>query len=91
MRDILSKLTASAMIASAALLVSACGGETETETDEVVANDVDLYGNDLGMDNGLDTNAMGMDNMTVDNALENAAEATENAAEAIDNAQTAAE
>lgn len=95
MRDILSKLTAGSMIAGAALLVAACNGETDTTTENVVVNDFDTeFGNDLGMDNTMDMNAMGMDNMTgngVDAALENAAEATQNAQEAIENAQERAE
>ncbi len=93
MRDILSKVTTASMIAGAALLVAACGGETETTTDNVIANDLgtDLYGNEMDMGNDL---GMGNDMDTgngVDTALDNAAEATENASEAIENAQEAAE
>ena len=84
------KILTSSMIAGAALLVAACGGEAETNNAAVT---------DLGNDTTMDMNAtdMGMDmnmgdaNMTngLEPALENAAEATENAAEAIENAQEA--
>ena len=60
MRDILKKATTGAMIAGAALLVAACGGDT-------AANDVNAV--DLGNDVSLDANAtdMGLDmNATTD-------------------------
>lgn len=92
MRDIFNKLTASAMIAGAALLVTACEGETETAVEEPVVADEGLETDLNAMDmNAMDMNAMGMDNMTVDTALENAAQATENAQQAIENAQEVAE
>jgi hypothetical protein len=90
MRDILKKVTTGSMIAGAALLIAACGGDT-VEND---ANTTDL-GNDTMLNdmddmdlNAMDANMMGNG---LEPALENAAEATENAAEAIENAQEAAE
>ena len=88
------KILTSSMIAGAALLVAACGGN-EAETNNAAMTD-------LGNDSTMDMNAtdMGMDmnmgdaNMTgngLEPALENAAEATENAQEAIENAQEAAQ
>jgi len=70
MRSILSKATVGAMIAGAALLVSACGGG---DTNVTNANTTDM-GNDTMMANDTD---MGMDtNMTMDaNASGNAADA----------------
>ena len=60
MRDILKKVTTGAMIAGAALLVAACGGDAEVNT----ANTTDL-GNDAGLDMnatdmGVDMNATDM-------------------------------
>lgn len=87
------KILTSSMIAGAALLVAACGGN-EAETNNAAMTDL---GNDTTMDMnatdmGMDMN-MGDANMTngLEPALENAAEATENASEAIENAQEAAQ
>jgi len=67
MRDILKKVTTGSMIAGAALLVAACGGETATNN----AMTTDL-GNDVMLDNttdmGLDMNATTDMNMTDMNA-----------------------
>ena len=60
MRDILKKVTTGSMIAGAALLVAACGGDT-------AANNA--ITTDLGNDTMMDANAtdMGMDaNMSLD-------------------------
>ena len=60
MRDILKKITTGSMIAGAALLVAACGGDN-------AANDTNAV--DLGNDVSLDANAtdMGLDmNATTD-------------------------
>ena len=67
MRDILKKATTGAMIAGAALLVAACGGDN-------AANDTNAT--DLGNDVSLDANAtdMGLDmndtNMVDTNAVD---------------------
>lgn len=65
MRDILKKVTTGAMIAGAALLVAACGGEAEVnntaETD--LGNDtmMDMNATDMGVDmNATDMNATDM-------------------------------
>lgn len=77
MRDILKKVTTGAMIAGAALLVAACGGDTEVNQ----TNMTDL-GNDTSMDmnaempmdmndmNATDMNATDM-NATDMNAMDN--------------------
>ena len=90
MRDILKKVTTGSMIAGAALLVAACGGDTDTNEANAVDLNDSAYDTNLGdMDlNAMDENMMGNG---LEPALENAAEATENAAEAIENAQEAAE
>ena len=51
MRDILKKVTTGAMIAGAALLVVACGDDTDVNTTNVT---------DLGNDTSLDMNATDM-------------------------------
>ena len=64
MRAILSKVVTGSMIAGAALLVSACGGKTETTTENTVVTDL----------NSTDTMRDGAmtDNMTaVDGAMGN--------------------
>jgi hypothetical protein len=66
MRDILKKATTGAMIAGAALLVAACGGETAANN--TMADDL---GNDVSMDAnmgdmGLDANMSTDMNMTTD-------------------------
>ena len=64
MRAILSKVVTGSMIAGAALLVSACGGKTETTTENTVVTDL----------NATDTMTDGTrtDNMTaVDGAMGN--------------------
>ena len=61
MRDILKKATTGAMIAGAALLVAACGGDTEANNATTdLGNVEDMTNMDTGMDN------MTVDNMTVD-------------------------
>ena len=63
MRDILKKVTTGSMIAGAALLVAACGGETEANNTAVdMGNDVSMDAN-MG-DMGLDANMTGDANMT---------------------------
>ena len=60
MRDILKKVTTGSMIAGAALLVAACGGDTEANNTATT---------DLGNDTSMDMNAtdMGVDmNATTD-------------------------
>jgi hypothetical protein len=54
MRDILKKVTTGSMIAGAALLVAACGGDTEANNTATT---------DLGNDTSMDMNAtdMGVD------------------------------
>jgi len=65
MRDILKKVTTGSMIAGAALLVAACGGDNaanNTATD--MGNDVSMDTNmgDMGLDANMTTDAnMGMD------------------------------
>ena len=56
MRDILKKVTTGSMIAGAALLVAACGGETEANN----AAATDLGNVEDNLDAGLDMNAMDM-------------------------------
>jgi hypothetical protein len=64
MRAILSKALTGSMIAGAALLVSACGGTTETTTENTVVTD--LNATDATMDGTM------TDNMTaVDGAMGN--------------------
>ena len=64
MRAILSKVVTGSMIAGAALLVSACGGNTETTTENTVVTD--LNSTDTMMDGTMS------DNMTaVDGAMGN--------------------
>ena len=64
MRAILSKVVTGSMIAGAALLVSACGGQTENTTENTVVTD--LNSTDTMMDGTM------TDNMTaVDGAMGN--------------------
>ena len=49
MRALLSKVLTGSMVAGAALLVAACGGDTEADANNVAAAD-------LGTDTTLDTN-----------------------------------
>ena len=68
MRDILKKATTAAMVAGAALLVSACGDEAETNNAVVtdLGNDtsMDLNATDMDMDmNAMDMNATDMNAM----------------------------
>jgi hypothetical protein len=64
MRAIFSKAVTGSMIAGAALLVSACGGKTETTTENTVVTD--LNSTDTMMDGAM------TDNMTaVDGAMGN--------------------
>ena len=64
MRAILSKVVTGSMIAGAALLVSACGGNTDTTTENTVVTD--LNSTDTMMDGTM------TDNMTaVDGAMGN--------------------
>jgi len=64
MRAILSKVLTGSMIAGAALLVSACGGTTETTTENTVVTDLNVT--DATMDGTM------TDNMTaVDGAMGN--------------------
>jgi hypothetical protein len=64
MRAIFSKVVTGSMIAGAALLVSACGGKTETTTENTVVTD--LNSTDTMMDGAM------TDNMTaVDGAMGN--------------------
>lgn len=63
MRAILSKALTGSMIAGAALMVSACGGSTETTTENTVVTDLNAT------DGAMDTTT---DNMTaVDGAMGN--------------------
>ncbi len=65
MRDILKKLTTGSMIAGAALLVAACGGETEANNTAVdMGNDMSMDANmgDMGLDANMSTDM----NMTTD-------------------------
>jgi hypothetical protein len=63
MRAILSKALTGSMVAGAALLVSACGGSTETTTENTVVTDLNAT------DGAMDTMT---DNMTaVDGAMGN--------------------
>ena len=70
MRDILKKVTTGSMIAGAALLVAACGGDNaanNTATD--LGNDVSMDTNmgDMGLDANMTDANMGMDaNMSTD-------------------------
>ena len=70
MRDILKKVTTGSMIAGAALLVAACGGETaanNTATD--MGNDMSMDANmgDMGLDANLSTDLNATDlNATTD-------------------------
>jgi len=65
MRAVFTKVVAGSMIASAALLVSACGGTTENTTDNTTVMDVNAT--DAGMIDGTVS-----DNMTmVDGATGN--------------------
>jgi hypothetical protein len=70
MRDILKKLTTGSMIAGAALLVAACGGETEANNTAVdMGNDVSMDANmgDMGLDANMSTDMnMGDANMSTD-------------------------
>lgn len=79
MRDILKKVTTGAMIAGAALLVAACGGDTEVNNTNVtdLGNDtMDLNAemplDDLNGMNATDMNATDM-NATDMNAMDNTA------------------
>jgi hypothetical protein len=64
MRALISKAVAGSMIASAALLVSACGGNTETATDNVVT---DLNTTDPMMDGTMTDNMTAVDGATMGN------------------------
>ena len=74
MRDILKKVTTGSMIAGAALLVAACGGDTAANNTAMdMGNDVSLDANatDMGLDmnattdmNATDMNAMDMNTTT---------------------------
>ena len=82
MRDILKKVTTGSMIAGAALLVAACGGDTaanNTATD--MGNDVSMDTNmgDMGLDANMTTDAnMGMDvNMSTDTNMTTTTTTTE--------------
>ena len=82
MRDILKKVTTGSMIAGAALLVAACGGDTaanNTATD--MGNDVSMDANmgDMGLDANMSTDAnMGMDvNMSTDTNMTTTTTTTE--------------
>jgi hypothetical protein len=72
MRDILKKVTTGSMIAGAALLVAACGGDTEANNTATtdLGNDtsMDMNATDMGVDmNETDMNMTDM-NMTDMNA-----------------------
>lgn len=85
MRDILSKAISGSMIAGAALLVAACGGDRDTtETNNVGVAAEDPWANDMGMGNDLYGNDMGMG---MGNDLGNAGTPVENAQDLLDNAQ----
>ncbi|MDP8994422.1 MAG: hypothetical protein M3N07_05465 [Pseudomonadota bacterium] len=86
MRDILSKVMTGSMVAGAALLVAACGGnETNNAANTTVDNGLGTT-IDAPLDNGFgDMNTMG-GNVTGD--LNQAENAISNAAEAIENAQS---
>ena len=82
MRDILSKLTTGSMIAGAALLVAACGGDTAANnTAADMGNDVSMDANmgDMGLDANMSTDAnMGMDaNMSTDTNMTTTTTTTE--------------
>jgi hypothetical protein len=74
MRDILKKVTTGSMIAGAALLVAACGGDTEVNNTNVtdLGNDtmMDMNATDMGVDMNAatDMNATTDMNMTDMNA-----------------------
>jgi hypothetical protein len=93
MRDILSKAISGSMIAGAALLVAACGGDADTTAtnnvgvvaDDPWANDMGMgndlgYGNDMGMGMGNDLGNTGT-------PVENAQDLLENAQQELQNAQ----
>ena len=68
MRDILKKVTTGSMIAGAALLVAACGGDTEANNTATtdLGNDtsMDMNATDMGVDmNETDMNMTDMNNM----------------------------
>lgn len=69
MRDILKKVTTGSMIAGAALLVAACGGDSEANNTEATdLGNVEDMNIDTGIDmNGTDMNTMDM-NVTDMNA-----------------------
>ena len=80
MRSILSKATVGAMIAGAALLVSACGGSDTN----VTSNNVTDMGNDVtmdanAMDQGMDANAMDANASTTTNTSTTTTDAGGNA------------
>jgi hypothetical protein len=81
MRDLLSKVMTGSMVAGAALLVAACGGNDEVANNTVVENlEVDM-GNDttvLDATNGTDAMNMSTDATAVD-ANAAAPAATDNA------------
>lgn len=66
MRALISKAVAGSMIASAALLVSACGGNTETATDNVVT---DLNTTDPMMDGTMTDNMTAVDGTMGNDAM----------------------
>lgn len=75
MRAILSKALTASMIAGAALMVSACGGSTETTTENTVVTD--LNATDATMDGTMTDNmtavdgAMGNDAVLVNDTVSN--------------------
>ena len=82
MRDILKKVTTGSMIAGAALLVAACGGDTAANNTEAdMGNDVSMDANmgDMGLDANMSTDAnMGMDvNMSTDTNMTTTTTTTE--------------
>ena len=82
MRDLLSKLMTSSMVAGAALLVAACGGSETANTAENMT-DMNSTEADMGTMNDVTAvdGAMAGDNMAMDNsAMDNSAMvATDNA------------
>ena len=82
MRDILKKVTTGAMIAGAALLVAACGGDAEVNTANTtdLGNDtsVDMNATDMGVDmNATDMNAVDMNASTDTNTSTDANASTD--------------
>lgn len=65
MRALISKVVTGSMIASAALLVSACGGNTENTTDNTVVTDLNTT--DPMMDGTMTDNMTAVDGGTMGN------------------------